>query len=142
MLDLNFGKFNPEFWVREYYESLINKIDIFIEIEIDKELHANETDPKKVNYYNELRNDYLNEIKCIEAENVKQIKANIIEIHQRLEAATKSDGQNSLDQCVSQIKANIIFKKYCFLIKNIEKNLVCLISTDFYVTEDEIEYLK
>jgi hypothetical protein len=143
MLDLNFGTFNPEFWAREYYENLTNKIDIFIETEIDNELQKSETaDVKKIDYYNELRNEFLNEIQNVEAENLKQIKLDMNEIQHKLDAAAKMNSQQILNQCIGEIKVNIVFKKFCFLIKNIEKNHVCLISTDFYVTDDEIEYLK
>jgi hypothetical protein len=143
MLDLNFGTFNPEFWAREYYENLTNKIDIFIETEIDKELHkSDEADMKKIDYYNELRNEFLNEIQSVEAENLKQIKLDRNEIQQKLDAAAKKNSQQILNQCIGEIKVSIVFRKFCFLIKNVEKNHVCLISTDFYVTEDEIEYLK
>jgi glycerophosphoryl diester phosphodiesterase len=143
MLDLNFGTFNPEFWAREYYENLTNKIDIFIETEIEKELQKSEAaDVKKIDYYNELRNEFLNEIQNVEAENLKQIKLDMNEIQHKLDAAAKMNSQQILNQCIGEIKVNIVFKKFCFLIKNIEKNHVCLISTDFYVTDDEIEYLK
>ena len=134
---------SPEFWIKDYYERLINKIDIFIETELEKEIkNSKDSNPKKIDYFNQLRNDFLNEITQVEQDNFKQIKLNYKQIEAKLDSAKSKQNEILLSECIEEIKANDICKRHCFLINVLEENLIYLVSCDFYVTELEAEILK
>ena len=136
-----FGKLNPQYWVETYYGELINKIDIFVEVEIETATKKNEPESKKVDYYNQLRNTFLSEIKAVEIDNLKQIKSNLHEIQQKIKSIDVNN-THAFIRCSEEIKSQLVFKRFCFLIQNKSQNLIYLVSTDFYVTEKEIEFLK
>ena len=134
---------NPDFWIKDYYDGLVNKIDIFTETEIGREMTLpSESASLKVDYYNRLRNDFLNEISVIEKANFKQIQLNTQQIQSMLQNALRHADESVFEECMDEIKRSVICKAFCFLVNSTAENLVYLICTDFYVTEQEIFYLK
>ena len=131
---------NPEFWIRDYYDFIINRIDIYIETEIEKELRSNIGATSRFDYLNSLRDDFLSEIKSAENENLIDFYNNESLIDSLIKQY-KND-EYELEKCIEVIKEKVIFKKFCFLIKNAEKNLLYLVVTDIYFNEKDILYIK
>lgn len=131
---------NPEFWIRDYYDYIINRIDIYIETEIEKELRSNIAASGRIDYLNSLRDDFLREIKSAENENLIDYYKNESLIDSLIKQY-KND-EYELEKCIEVIKEKFLFKKFCFLIKNAEKNLLYLVVTDIYFNEKDILYIK
>ncbi|CAF0733669.1 unnamed protein product [Brachionus calyciflorus] len=112
--------------ILEYYDSLINEIDIHTE-----KLTSSSLTEIELSKLNSIRYDYLNEIKRVQGENLTHLESNKIE-NERLEFIFKS--------------------KFCFFIPRIdlEKNTKffknnqygILVITNQFISPTTIEYLK
>jgi hypothetical protein len=133
---------NLKYSIAEYHDQLINKLDIFIETEIDKVIRSEKENQVKLGYLNKLRDDYISEIKIIQKENLKEYKLNSASIQSLLNKVEKTQGSQNEERLIEEIKKEFVFKKFCFLLLNAKKNLVYLVSCDIYFNLNEIEYFK
>jgi len=135
---------NLKYSITEYYDQLINKLDIYIETEIENEIRSNKTKIVKLQYLNKLRDDFINEIELTKNENLKECELNSISIQTILDGIERkesSDGQNC-ENLIEKLKKEVIFKKFCFLIFNKQRNLVYLLSCHTYFNSNEIKYFE
>ena len=137
---------NPLYWITKHYDEIINQLDIFTETEISKEytITANVNDAKKFkkdnsgrNYFNCVREEFLEEINSIKDSNLRELRINESMIKQKIEQVGKID-----ERLIEQLKYEYLFKKFCFIIKTTEPNLIYLVTTDVYFNFEEINYLK
>jgi hypothetical protein len=133
---------NLKYSIAEYHDQVINKLDIFIETEIDKVIRSEKGNQVKLGYLNKLRDDYISEIKIIQKENLKEYELNSASIQSLLNKVEKTQGSQNEERLIEEIKKEFVFKKFCFLLLNAKKNLVYLVSCDVYFNLNEIEYFK
>ena len=141
MNELSEFDWNHKLTIVDYFDTLINQIDIASETLISE----NHTDENKKKEVNTLRLEFLNEIKRIQAVNLK----NYEEIYyNRLNLISLS--KNDQDACgrLEKITDNAIFKVFCFYVENSYLKNVCapknglLVTLDWFLNENEIAFIK
>ena len=145
--------------ITEYFDSLINQIDVFIETQIQSVQVVNSSptplnvlpiDEKFVTekcvYFNLLRNGFIKEIETCKEENLKEFEKDFEKINNELESYLALKGASYSKECewLEKIKENFLFKKFCFLWKTTEcqKETIYLIMTDGSFTQKEIEIIR
>ena len=118
---------NLNYQLTIYFDSLINSIDIYTEIQlkslIENPLHESEFEIKQIlaerqTYLNELRNDFIDEIRRVKQENLGN------------------------DAHVNEAS---MFKVFSFLLQKsneINSSKLYLVKTNDFFEKTEIEYLK
>jgi len=140
---------NPIYWITKYYDELTNQIDIFVESEISKQYTkiANDNDAKKFkkdnsekNYFDCIREEFLEEINQVKNSNFHEFRLNESTIKNKIDQMKNVDEE--LTGLIENLKSEYLFKKFCFIIKTIDPNLIYLVTTDVYLNSEEILYLK
>jgi hypothetical protein len=131
--------FNPRFEIVDYFDSLINKIDIDAEMKIALlEKNRNSTSFESLRQINAIRNKYL--------EIIKQIQSINLDIYER----DKENKDSILDHLkrIDRVKRNkVLFKKFGFYLNNqsletYSKNtLGLLVVLDWYLSENDLNLL-
>ena len=136
--------FSLKLWITNYFDSVINKIDIFTEnLIVECESNAN---VKKRCDLNSTRDKIINEIKTIEEANLKELEINREYVRIQIEILRLNHKHEDL---VNQI-SKVLFKNFCIFISNKEVNvklsssypLGILIVTDWFMTDADILFLK
>ena len=134
---LGISGLHPKFWIIEYFDNLINRIDLIVEKIIIK-LHDNSMDmddvqeeislEDKIFKMNLIREEFINQIKNCMTHNVDNFECISDEVNFELEQVIenfKSEFKtNQLNESLeNEFKSSInriqgkIFTKFCFLIK-------------------------
>ena len=145
---LEMNSVNPEYWITKYYDDLVNEIDIFTENEICiNHSSVNENNSKRLrigdsrrDYFNCVRANFLSQINTIKNENLEQCRVHSDIIKQKIDGLRNID--TDLEDCITHIKTEMLCKKFCFLIKKTDPNLMYLILTDVFFNAEEIKHLK
>ena len=124
------------------FDKLINKIDIFIETQLktlnEKPVSSNDKvvdfGPSKDNYFNLLRDVFINEIELVKKDAFKNAVESCEEYSDDIERFLASndikDGFN-------------ILKTFCFLVQQPKNDeVIYLVKTDCFLSEKEIYSLK
>ena len=130
---------SPRFEIVDYFDSLINKIDIDAEMKIallEKSRNVNSFESLK--QINAIRNKYL--------EIIKQIQSINLDIYER----DKENNDLILDHLKKsdRVKRNkVLFKKFCFYLNNqsletySKNSLGLLVVLDWYLSENDLNLL-
>jgi len=146
---------HPNIWIVDYYELLINELDIRVETICEK-IHLNEL-PNAIEIQNELnrlRDQFIKEIKRLQEKNLSLFERNSKEILNKFNeiiAMHTSIDLNEKKEMIERLK-KIIFSDYCFFITNnldimLHSNRstrlgLKLIVCDWYLNENQIENLR
>ena len=124
------------------FDKLINKIDIFIETQLktlnEKSVSSNDKVVdflrSKDNYFNLLRDVFINEIELVKKDSFKNA----------VESFEEYSGDIEIFLASSDIKDGFnIMKTFCFLVQQPENDeVIYLVKTDCYLSEKEIYSLK
>jgi len=150
-IEMNYSSLslNPVYWITKYYDDLTNEIDIFTESEISRQYSkiVNENDAKKFkkdssgkNYFNCIREEFLEEINSVKNSNLQECQRNESTIKEKLSQMKNIDQE--LPILMEQLKSEYLFKKFCLIIKTAEPNLIFLVTTDAYFNSEDIAHLK
>jgi hypothetical protein len=141
---------NPKLWIVDYYELLLNELDVRVETICEK-IHLNEVSNASEieNELNRIRSQFVKEIKRVQERNLlnfEQKSQSFLEkINNKGENFTRNDKINE------NVK-EIIFSDYCFFITNnldimLHSNRstrlgLKLITCDWYLNENQVENLR
>jgi len=146
---------HPKFWIIDYYELLINEIDVRCET-ILMNIHLNELSNaiEMQNELNRAREQFINEIKSLQEKNLIFFERNSkVILSQFNDMLAKSDTLDSIrkTEMIEEIR-KIIFSNYCFLITNnldlmLHSNRstrlgLKLIVCNWYLNESQIDNLR
>lgn len=138
----NITSLNPKLWIVDYFDDLINKLDIITEKIIYK-CKITKTLKDKLN---SKRAKFINEIKRVESYNLDEYEKNIEHYSSRLSQLDVKNLSKSQDLIIELKKE--LFKKFCVFIEALDlprnTNYLpgVLIITDWYITDEEVEILK
>ena len=102
---------NPIYWITKYYDDLTNEIDIFTESEISRQYSkiVNDNDAKKFkkdssgkNYFNCIREEFLEEINSVKNSNLQECQRNESTIKEKLSQMKNIDEE--LPNLMEQLK--------------------------------------
>lgn len=114
--------FNPKLWIVEYFESIINQIDIRAERLIAQE-NPDEID---ITIIEKKRNQMIQNIRKIEQKNLKNLSLNDLEIQKSLDNIIRNK-----DEFLSLM--NLIFRDFCVMVDRETTFKTKKLSNDFGV---------
>lgn len=128
--------------IHEYFEALVNKIDIYTEEKL-----AEEKQPKKIEYYEKRRQDAL--------EILNQIESDIIEYWKstRPQELNKYLGLDVNDDNMDTVYQHLFSDKFCFIVQDIlnndrkywrlnQKFDYFIVISDIHLNESEIGFIQ
>jgi len=130
------NKFYPKLWIIEYFESLVQQVDIDTETLILE----NELNEAEIQKLNSTREYYINEIVKTQAKNLSAYEKK----SESYEAIVSEDqSEETIDKILKEI-----FKHYCFLLnkddlQGVEQNTIgVLIFTRHFLNDSELNDFK
>ncbi len=144
------SQFSLKKWIIEYYDYVINKIDLDTEFMLMNNLND------KIDQINKIRKAYINVIENMQNYNLKQYEMNKFDLIAKLDKyfymVTSNDAKNQDD--VSEKKLidvkRSLFKEHCIYVEkdildmlfNKEFLLGALVVTDSFLDESFVDYLR
>jgi hypothetical protein len=130
------NKFYPKLWIIDYFESLVQQVDIDTETVILE----NELNEAEIQKLNSTREYYINEIVKAQAKNMSAYEKR----SEKYEAIVSEDqSEETIDKILKEI-----FKYYCFLLnkddlQGVEQNTIgVLIFTRHFLNDSELNDFK
>lgn len=125
--------FHPKLLINQYYNGVINQIDIEIESRI-----LNNENSCDGNFLNFIRNDFIDKIKIVEKRNyinLSKINGYLLE----LESKGSSADIENIESCLFE-------EDFCFFLKSKTRHnnqeMPILVICDFYLDPDQINSVK
>ena len=140
--DEEINEFNLKYCIGEYFDSLVNKIDVLVETQLKRLAEEGHSEHFKSDYFNSLRQTFLREIYSAKEENFAKFEQTFayITIEQR---------QTTSANLRIDLVEKHLFKRFCFLWHRPEykpdpvpANQIFLFSTDCYFNVKEIEHMR